>query len=189
MASNPISVRILPGCRGAISAPELRRVARAVFHAEGVQRQVEVTLALADADTVHELNRLHRGHDEPTDVLSYGVTPAEPEWAADAGAPENEVDPRPSTIALVEPPAFIDAPGAAPYLGDVVVCLPLARDQAVVARGSVAGSVAHLAVHGLLHLLAYDHEEAAGSAAMQSREDELLSALGYAGQYAHGHLD
>jgi probable rRNA maturation factor len=51
----------------------------------------------------------------------------------------------------------------------------------------VAGEVAHLLTHGLLHLLGYDHEEAAGAARMRSREDALLSALGYAGQYEHGH--
>jgi ssRNA-specific RNase YbeY (16S rRNA maturation enzyme) len=42
-------------------------------------------------------------------------------------------------------------------------------------------------VHGLLHILGYDHEEPFDAARMKTREDELLVALGYEGQYQHGH--
>jgi probable rRNA maturation factor len=87
----------------------------------------------------------------------------------------------PSAFAFVEPP---DAP---PSLGEVIVCLPVAEAQAAAAGRPLAGAVAHLVVHGLLHLLAYDHEEAADATPMQAREDDLLSALGYAGAYSHGH--
>ena len=173
--ARPIPIKVLPGCRGRIPVGELRRVARFVLGAEAVAPAVEVDIVLADGDTVRDLNRLYRGRDEPTDVLSFG---AQDEAGVEArcGGPEHA------------PPivAFIDAPEEAPSLGEVIVCLPVAEEQASRGGRPVAGEVAHLLVHGLLHLLGHDHEEASDSAAMQVREDELLRALGYAGGYEHG---
>lgn len=162
MASYRVAVRILPGCRGRVTAGELRRIARAVLTVERVSPQVEVEAVLADETTVRELNRLYRGRDESTDVLSFAAHEGE---------------------------AFVDAPDAAPSLGEVVICLPVAEASiAREANRSVNGAVAHLLVHGLLHLLGYDHEAwEVESLRMRSREDELLLGLGYAGQYAHGH--
>jgi probable rRNA maturation factor len=155
-----LPVRILSGCRGRVSAGELRRVASYVLDAEDVAKGVEVEVVLAGAETVRELNRLYRGLDEPTDVLSF---------ATDEGG------------------SFPASPDEAPSLGEVIVCLPVAEAQAAAAGRAVGGEVAHLLVHGLLHILGHDHEEAGEGAAMKQREDELLSALGYAGAYAHGH--
>jgi probable rRNA maturation factor len=156
-----VHVHLTLGSRGAIRAAELRRVARGVLAAEDVAPAVEVEVVLADEATVRELNRLYRGKDEPTDVLSF---------------------------AALEGEAFQASPDEAPSLGEVVICLPVAEAQATAAGRAVAGEVAHLLIHGLLHLLGYDHEEdEAASQRMKAREDELLALLGYAGQYAHGH--
>jgi probable rRNA maturation factor len=157
-----VHVQLTRGSRGAITAAELRRVARNVLDAEDVAPAVEVEVVLADEATVRDLNRLYRGRDEPADVLSF----AEADVAATFRSPE-------------------DAP---PSLGEVVICLPVAQSQASDAGRAVAGELAHLLTHGLLHLLGYDHEEEeAESQRMKAREDELLTSLGYAGQYAHGH--
>jgi probable rRNA maturation factor len=156
-----IHVSLPRGARGKITAAELRRVARAVLAAEDVAPEVEVEVVLADEATVRDLNRLYRGRDEPTDVLSFAAAEGE---------------------------AFLAAPDEAPSLGEIVICLPVAEAQATSAGRPVAGEVAHLLTHGLLHLLGYDHEDdRAESQRMQGREDELLSALGYAGLYQHGH--
>ena len=128
--------------------------------AEGVALEVEVEVVLADAATVRDLNRLYRGRDEATDVLSFAAHEGE---------------------------AFVRAPDEPPSLGEVIVCLPVAEEQALAADRPVAGEVAHLLVHGLLHLLGYDHAAPAEAARMRSREDGLLADLGYSGQYAHGH--
>ncbi len=154
-----VPIQVLPGCRGRVPVAELRRVARHVLAAEYVAPEVEVEVVLADADTVQELNRLYRGQDEPTDVLSF---------------------------ASMEGMQLQAGPEETPSLGEIVVCLPVAEAQAARARRPVAGEVAHLLVHGLLHVLGHDHDEPAESAAMQAREDELLADLGYAGAYAHG---
>ncbi|HLF78283.1 MAG TPA: rRNA maturation RNase YbeY [Dehalococcoidia bacterium] len=161
MPARRVPVRILPGCRGRIPAGELRRVATHVLQSEDVAPNVEVEVTLADSGTVRELNRLYRGRDEPTDVLSFAANEGE---------------------------AFVISPDEAPTLGEIVICLPVAEAQASAAGRGVAGEVAHLLVHGLLHVLGYDHEDSdAESKRMQAREDALLADLGYAGQYAHGH--
>ncbi|HEY7465625.1 MAG TPA: rRNA maturation RNase YbeY [Dehalococcoidia bacterium] len=156
-----VHVQLAAGARGKITAAELRRVARAVLAGEDVALEVEVEVVLADEATVRDLNRLYRGRDEPTDVLSFAAAEGE---------------------------AFLAAPEEAPSLGEIVICLPVAEAQATAAGRPAAGEVAHLLTHGLLHLLGYDHEDdEAQSQRMQGREDELLSALGYAGLYQHGH--
>lgn len=155
-----IPVRVLPGCRGRLTAGELRRVAASVLEAEQVAPQVEVEVVLADAATVQELNRLYRGSDEPTDVLSFAAHDGD---------------------------AFLQAPQEAPSLGEVIVCLAVAEAQADAANRAVGGEVVHLLVHGLLHILGHDHEKDSASKAMRSHEDELLANLGYEGAYAHGH--
>jgi probable rRNA maturation factor len=84
--------------------------------------------------------------------------------------------------------AFTSPEDQPPSLGEVVICLPVAEAQAEAAATPVAGQVAHLLAHGLLHLLGYDHEaDEMESQRMKAREDELLAALGYSGQYEHGH--
>jgi probable rRNA maturation factor len=128
---------------------------------EGVAPGVGLEVALADADTVRELNRLYRGRDEPTDVLSFA---------------QREVE-----------IAFVEAPDEEASLGEVLVCLPVAEAQARQAGREPASEIAHLLVHGILHILGYDHDEASEGARMKAREDEVLGALGYAGGYAHGH--
>ncbi|HXH20504.1 MAG TPA: rRNA maturation RNase YbeY [Dehalococcoidia bacterium] len=156
-----MAVTLPAGGAGRLTPGMLRRVARAVMRAERVSTEVGVEVALAGSDSVRELNRLYRGRDEPTDVLSFA-------------AAESAV-------------AFPETPGEAPSLGEVVVCLEVAEEQARAAGNPVEAEAAHLVVHGLLHILGYDHEDVAGAERMQAREDELLRGLGYAGQFSHGH--
>ena len=162
-----VAITMMPGTRSRITAPELRRIARHVLDAEDVGSSVEVEIVLADSGSSRELNRLYRGRDEPTDVLSFAASEGE---------------------------AFLEAPDEAPSLGEIVICVAVAEAQVEQARLSgdtartVDAEIAHLLVHGLLHLLGHDHEEGeAESRAMQAREDELLRALGFGGRYAHGH--
>jgi probable rRNA maturation factor len=156
-----VAVRFLPGCRGRIGASELRLAARAVMVAEGVAPEVGVEVVLADAETVRDLNRRYRGRDEPTDVLSFAAS-------------EVEV-------------AFVEGPEDTPSLGEVVVCLPVAEQQAVDAGHNLKGEITHLLVHGILHITGHDHEDPNDGARMKGAEDAILENLGHAGQYAHGH--
>ena len=165
MARN-VAIAFLPGTRGRLRAPEVRRIVRRVLDSEAVAPEVEVEVVLADGATVRELNRLYRGKDEDTDVLSFAAHEGE---------------------------AFLDSPDEAPSLGEVIVSVPFVERQVAAARQSgasitVEGQLAHLLVHGLLHLLGLDHERGESEEVqMRDKEERLLESLGYAGQYAHGH--
>jgi probable rRNA maturation factor len=88
----------------------------------------EVTVALVSDGRMRSLNRSFRGKDYPTDVLSFPFEQPEP----------------------VASPV--------PHLGDVVIAVGVARQQAAEARHSVSTELRVLALHGLLHLLGYDHD-------------------------------
>ena len=71
-----------------------------------------------------------------------------------------------------------------PLAGDIVVCLPVVRREAWAQRKRVRAHLAHLVVHGMLHLQGHDHERAADAAAMEARETAILRRLRYADPYA-----
>lgn len=120
-------------------------------------------LVLTDDKRIQALNREWRGVDRPTNVLSF---------------PAEELEPG----SVPRPPAGAP-PGLAIELGDVV----LAR-QTVLAEAAEAGRpaehhLAHLVVHGVLHLLGWDHQEDAEAAAMEAMERDILAGLGVPDPY------
>jgi probable rRNA maturation factor len=68
-------------------------------------------------------------------------------------------------------------------LGDIVICAPVVASEAIAQDKPLDGHWAHIVVHGVLHLLGYDHEHDEAAHEMESRETELLSALGYSNPY------
>jgi probable rRNA maturation factor len=125
----------------------LERLAAHALDVEGVAKPSELSILLADDATVHELNRAYRQTDEPTDVLSFSQT---------------------------EGDAFAQPEGTAPHLGDIVISIDTARRQATEYVISLQDEVAHLLVHGVLHLLGYDHEEPDEAELMRRHEDAVL---------------
>ncbi|MCG6873031.1 MAG: rRNA maturation RNase YbeY [Gammaproteobacteria bacterium] len=80
---------------------------------------------------------------------------------------------------------FEDPPGVpTSILGDLVLCAPVLEREAQEQTIPVEAHWAHLVVHGVLHLLGYDHEAETDALRMQARESELLGKLGYADPYA-----
>jgi probable rRNA maturation factor len=153
--------RLSPAWRGRLpgAAALVRRAARAAFAGAApaalAGRDVELCVALADDAQVRLLNRDYRGIDKPTNVLSFGGS-----WDPAAGA-------------------------AAPMvlLGDVVLACETVAAEAAVQGKTLADHVAHLTVHGVLHLLGFDHEEAAEAEMMEALEASLLAGLGVADPY------
>ena len=152
LAAPRIDVRVAPAFRAAVRAAWLRAIARRVLAAEGVAARANVGIAVADDETVRGLNQRFLGLDEPTDVLSFGL--AATDEAPFALPPEEEAS-----------------------LGEVVIAYPTALRQAEQAGRPAEVEVAHLLVHGLLHLLGYDHERPEDKGAMRRREDEVLAGL------------
>lgn len=105
---------------------------------------------LTDDETVRTLNRDFREVDRPTDVLSFPL--------ADPGALED--------------------PDAPVFLGEIYISLETARAQSRAAGHPYGREVAHLAIHGLLHLLGHDHATPAQRRRMNAVEVNLMRALG-----------
>ncbi len=122
-------------------------LAQKALASEGAQAPAELSVVVTDDARVRELNRRYRNTDAPTDVLSFGM---------------NEAD------------GFITPPGSVAQLGEIVISYPTAARQAAVAGHSVDEELAHLLVHGVLHLLGHDHVAAEEARAMHAREEALL---------------
>lgn len=118
----------------------VRRAVRAALRPYGLPRDTQVTIAFVDDTEMRRLDRVHRGRDRTTDVLSFGQ--ALPPGATGAAAREalrREAD---GTLEL----------------GDIVISVAQARRQATRGRRSLAREVAFLAAHGALHLIGYEDQ-------------------------------
>jgi probable rRNA maturation factor len=131
-----------------VAAVDLERVALAALVAEGVPA-VELGILITDDATIRDLNRRYAGEDRPTDVLSFSLREGE---------------------------EFV-SPDETLRLGEVIISLDTARQQADEAGRPLDAEVAHLLVHGILHLLGYDHAEPEEACAMQARENAILGAI------------
>jgi probable rRNA maturation factor len=126
-------------------------VARDTLAAEAVSPPYEVSVIVTDEATVHGLNRTYRNVDAPTDVIAF-YTQVQAGVAQEFVLPENGVR----------------------YLGDIVISYPQAVEQAREEGHSAKRELTLLVIHGLLHLLGYDHEEPADAVRMRGREALLL---------------
>lgn len=107
--------------------------------------------------------------------------------AAESAALNEAYRARPGPTNVLSFPVSGLPPGAEPLLGDVVVCAPLVAAQAKQQGKEAEAHWAHLVVHGVLHLLGFDHADAAGAAEMETLEVDILGALGYPNPYLTPH--
>jgi rRNA maturation RNase YbeY len=123
----------------------------------------ELSLMIVGDRAIRRLNRRFRGKDKPTDVLSF------PQLDDRAAAEARKVLSRGAGAAKAAP---------APLLGDVVISIDTARRQARGLSVSQAYRLRALLIHGVLHLLGYDHERSASEARLMfARERKLAAAL------------
>jgi probable rRNA maturation factor len=150
--SGKIGISIEQEFQGVMDQGWVRRIARTVLKAEGVAPPYEVGLVFTDPEAVRQLNRDYRGVDEPTDVLAFCMLPHK----------EEADDP------------FALPPDGVTRLGEVIISYPQAAEQAKEQGHATEKELALLVIHGILHLLGYDHEEPEEEAKMRTREKELL---------------
>ena len=112
-----------------------------------------ISVSLVDNDFIHEMNRDYRGIDRPTDVISFAFL-------------DNED--RETLYKSKEPVC----------LGDIYISVDKAREQATEYGHSIKRELSFLFVHGLLHLLGYDHMNEADEAVMFKLQDEILPKEG-----------
>lgn len=141
-----------------------KQVITAACDAEACPYEAEVNLTLVDNAQIHEINRAHRGIDRPTDVLSFPMqnyeTPSDFSLA-EACVEENF---NPDTGELL--------------LGDIVLSVEKVQEQAQAYGHSETREYAFLILHSMLHLFGYDHETETERAQMETRQREILDALG-----------
>lgn len=130
----------------------------ATLRQQGVADASLAVVITSDA-AVAALNRDYRGIDAPTDVLSF--------------AARDEHDDAPDVSLPPEVAAEL-----ASYLGDLVIALPHSAQQAAHFGNSVTAELQLLAVHGTLHLLGYDHEDAADEEKMWAIQETILAQFG-----------
>ncbi len=157
-----------------LSDPELARVVARALEAAGAPSPATVTLTLTDDAALAGLNATHLGETGPTDVLSFPLLPPEA-FPAHVGAPSRTAPPTPFPL----------PPGARQPLGDIVVSVERAIEQAEAGRGGQTGDVRWsaadelrlLATHGSLHLCGWDHAAPEEEAAMRALERRLLEPV------------
>jgi len=130
-------------------------VAEQVLVAQGAGSDVELGLFIASQERVQELNKGYRGRDEPTDVLAFS---AREEIGADLSS-------------------FVQPPDGVLHLGEVIISYPQAITQAEEHQHSIKKELAILIIHGMLHLLEYEHDEPELERQMAAREAEILSHI------------
>lgn len=112
-------------------------------------KNVIFNIIIVDKEKIHELNRTYRGVDRPTDVISFALED-------DDTSPVIEVR----------------------SLGDIYICLEKAREQATDYGHSFLRELCFLSIHGLLHLLGYDHMNKEEEKVMFSLQEEILNGYG-----------
>ena len=142
-----VDVQIAPALRRKVQKQEIRKWAETTLRAEGLTQTPDMAVVITDNESIQALNRDFRGLDEPTDVLAFGEE---------------------------KPGPFVLAPGEPMYLGDVVISLERAEAQALEQAASTKDELQLLLVHGILHLLGYDHATDDDQRQMWDRQDAIL---------------
>jgi probable rRNA maturation factor len=137
-----------------LTAAWLKKVALQVLVAENAKPMVEVGLVITGQEKIRELNRKYLREDAPTDVLSF------PMMEPDIG--EN---------------CFVIPPDKRLRIGEVIISFPQAKKQAKEHGYVIKKEIGILVIHGILHMLGYDHDTANRKSVMRKRESEILKII------------
>jgi probable rRNA maturation factor len=147
----------LAGGWEALAANAVAAAVRATPHADLADSDaaVEISVRLTSDEEVHALNRQYRGKDKPTNVLSFPMVQADLLETVSRNSDDGEL-----------------------LLGDIVLAHGVCAAEAAEKSVSLEAHAAHLIVHGLLHLLGYDHQGSAEAEEMESLERDIMARLG-----------
>ncbi|MCL4543508.1 MAG: rRNA maturation RNase YbeY [Chloroflexi bacterium] len=148
---SPVRVELVaPDDFSAARARIIRKAVRLALERFGPEHPTSVSVAIVDAPEIQRLNRTYRGVDSVTDVLSFA-------------AREGMILPQPRRLRE--------------FLGDIVLCNARALAQAKEYGHSAERELAYLTVHGVLHLLGYDHHEPLEQQEMRTIEERVMQEL------------
>lgn len=143
---------------------------RAVFAELGKDDNVELTIRLTDNAELQQLNRDYRGKDQPTNILSFPFEPI----AIDPITLQTELQ-----TAYAGDVAQLDVP----LIGDLIIAVGVMQEEANKQSKTLYNHYAHITIHGILHLLGYDHIEEEDADVMEGLEIRILHGLGIANPY------
>ena len=143
-----IAVKSRPGWCAEWEETALQAARAALVSTGRLDDKAELSLLLTDDATVRDLNRTYRGVDKTTDVLSFSQRDGE------------------------NPADWSD------LLGDIIISVERAKGQAQDYGHSIAREIGFLTVHGVLHLLGFDHQEALDEQVMMAKTEEILETIG-----------
>ncbi len=153
MPTTPTTLTIRGALPRGVTATEIRVLAAAAFRRAGGRGSAEISLSIITDAAMRTLNRRHRGKDATTDVLSFSYD----------GARD-----------FVQPPK-----SATHNLGDVFISLPQVRRQAKRIDRTVREEFALMVVHGVLHLMGFDHATPSQERTMFGLQQEILMRSGF----------
>lgn len=130
----------------------IERVCQEAAIVYGLGPNAEISILLCKNEYIHRLNLQYRYIDRPTDVLSFALNEGE---EADYDGPDADL------------------------LGDIIISLDKVQEQAEEYGHSFERELAYLTIHGMLHILGYDHMEPDDKAEMRKEEEFILQRLGY----------
>lgn len=157
MTENRVKVNIL-NQQSKVKVPTgvrmlIRRCCHAVLELEKFDGSAEVSVSFVDNEQIHKLNKEYRNIDKPTDVLSFPL------------GENGEYDKNPDTDAYM--------------LGDIVISVEKAIEQAEEYGHTLQREIGYLTVHSMLHLMGYDHVDGGVEAVrMREKEENVLTNLG-----------
>lgn len=142
----------------------LELVAQKVLEEENCPYEAQINLLLTDNEGIREFNRQYREVDAPTDVLSFPMISFEREGDFSV-VEEDGVD-------------YFDPESGELILGDIIISVPRALEQAESFGHSAKREFAFLVAHSMLHLCGYDHMEEDEAKVMESKQEKVLNELG-----------
>jgi len=154
-----VNVTVPRGLARKIDGKLVRAVAESAIQRDGWQHPATLDVIFVTDDEIRDINARRRGIDEVTDVLSFPLVELQPEheFAGDF---------------------FVLPPEATTHLGDVVISFSRVEAQAEEGGHSLQRELAFLTLHGVLHILGYDHEVDDERRRMRRREEEVLAEFG-----------
>jgi probable rRNA maturation factor len=154
--TNIISVTFTPKVKPSISKKSLIHIANMALNYMHVQKSIEMGIVITDDHEIRNLNRDYRNIDNATDVLSFQMQ---------------------TTNIDDLMPDFINPPDDIKHLGEVIISYETALRQARESRVTVKDELTFLLIHGILHLLNYDHVDEDDRKLMETREQEVFEYI------------
>jgi probable rRNA maturation factor len=151
-----INILFDEGFEDSIEESWLKSIIEQVIIAEEVTADAELSLVVVGQDRIQQLNKTYLDRDGPTDVISFPMFSEQSEG---------------------ETGIFITPPDGIQHLGEVVISYPQAVIQAEEHHHSVKKEITILVIHGILHLLGYDHDVPGLVKDMRARETEIIKVI------------